>query len=132
MHNLAFFKIQFLRPFFRPFIKHVYIRESSDEKIAATTLLSSAYKRHSLIILSSKSLINRRNSIGPNREPCGTPLLNIPLSSHPLQLSAFYYTKHLIQSRIESHIPTDASFEHNFLLETLSKAYLKSVSTANH
>jgi len=77
----------------------------------------------------SKSLIYTRNSIGPNTEPCGTPL-NTSIQSDSVPLIPTLCTLHLNHSAIQFSnlfvMLWDCNFTSSLLCGTLSKAFAKS------
>ena len=102
---------------------------SASLSIFLNTFVSSANFNTLLVISSSKSLIYIKNKIGPNTDPCGTPLKNdfhFETSPSTATLCLLSISHFSIQLIIPLPMPWAFSLSSNLWCGTLSKAFLKS------
>ena len=95
--------------------------------IFLNTFVSSANFNTLLVMSSSKSLMYIKNTIGPNTDPCGTPLqtdFQFETSPSTTTLYLLSISHFSIQLIISFPIPWAFSLSSNLWCGTLSKAFL--------
>ena len=118
-------------PFFKKLRSFCKIAASVSLVTAIYKIVLSANSRTLDCYLAGRSFINTKNSIGPIKDPWGTPLVTEThediFPSHTA-LRCRWCKKLSIHWLIELLIPYPLSLRINFLWDTLSKAFAKSIT----